>query len=118
MFGNFGPAWPNLGLMINFLLDTLKVLIMLHHLAKKSEKNIEQFSSKVEKRRFSARLGLIWARFRPNDKFSSRNLNSAYYALIFGEKNQKKISNGFRDKSKNVDIGPEWLKMGPKRPKK
>ena len=66
---------------------------MLQLLAKKSEKNIEQFSNKVQKPRFGPfwiRIGPNLGPFGPNEKFHSTLIQSAYYALTFSEEIRKK----------------------------
>ena len=65
--------------MRNFILHLFKVLIK--HLAKKSGKNIERFSNKVQKHQFWTFLGLIGPNlgpFGPNEIFHST------FVAIFG----------------------------------
>ena len=53
---------------------------------------MNSFRVKLEKVSFGqawAFLGPIWDRFRHNDKFRSRPIQSTYYALTFSEKIRK-----------------------------
>ena len=73
------------------------------------KKNIERFLNEVQEHQFRAFLGPNLCPFGPNKKFHSILIQSAYYALTFGEEIRKNIER-FSNKVQQADlVGPPRL---------